>query len=265
MSPSELRKEARASLKTKWGKAASITLAFLAFSFLVGFIKGFFNEDSWVYNVISIAFWVIEIPLSFGLLITFIKLKRSADVNAFDFFKEGFSRFGKSWGIWFHTFIRLLLPIICLVLVTLLMVSLGVVNALTQSNLVLTLLVVAIFIATIVYVACRTLLYVIAYNISFDNPKLSSKECVLKSAELMKGNRGNYILLGLSFIGWILLLAFGFSLGTTLLVTLLGYFGFLLGYALMIIGMSLLMPYIQVATICFYQKVANKNVEKNQE
>ena len=265
MPPSEIRREARESLKGKWRKAASIAFAFLAISFLVGFVQGLVGEGTLTYNLIQIAFLVINIPLSFGLLATLMKLKRNEDVSTFDFFKEGFSRFGKSWGIWFHTFIRLILPIICLVLVTFLMISLGVVNALTQSNLVLTLLGVALFIATIVYVVCRSLLYVIAYNISFDNPELSSKECVLKSAELMKGNRGNYILLVLSFIGWILLLSFGFSLGTALFAALLSYFGLLLGYILMIIGMSFLMSYMQIATICFYEKVINKKQEKIEE
>lgn len=240
MPPSELRREAREVLKGKWGKAACITLAFLAVSMLVGFVQGFLGEGTLLYNIIEIAFLVVEIPLSFGLLVVFMKLKRNEEVSAFDFFKEGFSRFGKSWGIWFHTFIRLLLPAICLVLVTLLIASLGVVSILAESNIVLTILSIALFIATVIYVACRALLYVITYNISYDNPELSSKECVKKSAELMKGNRGNYFMLELSFIGWTLLAAF--TLG---------------------IGMLWLMPYMQIATICFYDKVVNnKRVEE---
>jgi len=265
MPPSEIKKEARASLKGKLGKAFCITLVFLAFSLIVGFILGFLEEDSTIYNIIDFAFLVIEVPLSFGLLIALMKLKRDEEVNAFYPFKEGFSRFGKSWGIWFHTFIRLILPIICLVLVTLLMATLGVANILTKLNLVLTLLGIALFIATIIYVACRALLYVLAYNVCYDNPELSSKDCVLKSAELMKGNRGNYLLLGLSFIGWILLLVVVFSLGTSLLVALLGYFGFLLAYALMIIGMSFLMLYMQLATICFYERVVHSKSEPTEK
>ena len=263
MPPSKLRKEAREVLKNKWKKAVFITLAFFALSMLVGFIQSFIAEESIVYSIIDFAFLVINIPLSFGLLVAFMKFKRNQEVKPFDFFKEGISRFGKSWGIWFHTFIRLLLPAICLVLVVILIISLGIASFLAKLNWVIIILGVVILIATVIYVACRALLYVIAYNISFDNPELSSKECVKKSAKLMKGNRGNYILLQLSFIGWILLLGFGFYLGTSILITLFGYWGLLLGYALVIVGMSYLMPYMQIATICFYEKVVNsKKVEE---
>lgn len=267
MPPSEIRKEAREILKDKWRKAVCITLIFLAISFMFGFAQGFLEEDSTIYNILDLVFLVISIPLSFGLTIVFMQLKRNENVKVFLFIKEGFSRLARAWGIWFYTLLKLLLPIICLILVVALMISLGLVNTLTaNSNLALTLLGVALFIATIVYVACRGLLYVIAYNISYDNPELSSKECVKKSEALMKGHRGNYILLQLSFIGWAILLAFGFSFGTSLLVALLGYFGFLLGYAIMIIGMSFLMPYMQVAVVCFYERVLNdKKAEKIEE
>lgn len=263
MPPSEIRKEARASLKGNWRKAISITLVFFAISSIFGFAQGFFEEDSIIYNILDLVFLVISIPLSFGLTIAFMQFKRGENVGVFSFIKEGFSRLNKAWGIWLHTLLKLLLPVICLILVSALMFSLGLVNALTESNLALTLLGIALFIATVIYVACRGLLYVIAYNISYDNPELSSKECVKKSEELMKGNRGNYILLELSFIGWVLLLVFAFSLGTSLLVTLLGYWGFLIGYAFMIIGMLFLMPYMQIATVCFYERVINnKKVEE---
>lgn len=266
MKASEIRKEARESLKGKWKKAACITLAFLLISFVVGFIQGFLDEDTVLYNIIDIIFFIISIPLSFGLLISFMKLKRNEEVGTFSLFNEGFSRFGKAFGIWFHTLIRLLLPIICLVLVAILMVSLGVVNFLTQSNLILTILGTILFIATIIYVACRALLYVLAYNISYDNPELSSKECVKKSEALMKGNRGNYFVLELSFIGWFLLVIITTSLGTALLtfifvslLSILGsYIGVLSSYLIMIMGILLLMSYMQVATICFYERIINK-------
>ena len=62
-------------------------------------------------------------------------------------------------------------------------------------------------IVSLIYVISRSLLYILAYNIGYDNPELSSKDCVLKSEALMKGNRGNYFLLSLTFIGWIILAA----------------------------------------------------------
>ena len=244
MPASEIRKDAREALKGKWGKAVCIILVYLALSFVVGFIQGLFKEGSAIYTIINLAYTIISIPLSFGLLISFMKLKRGENVSCYDFFEDGFSRFGKSWGIWFHTFIRLLLPMVCLILVIVLLAVLLSVNIITGSaglN-IISVLAVIIFIVTLVYIMARALLYVIAYNISYDNPELSSKDCVLKSEALMKGNRGSYFLLELSFIGWAILAC----------LTLC-------------IGFLWLLPYIQVATVCFYERVAKPEVKKVEE
>ena len=245
MPPSEIRRDAREALKGKWGKAVCIVLAYTLFSFLVGLVEGLVGEGSALYTIIDLAFLVISIPLSFGLIISFMKLKRDEEVSCFDFFKDGFSRFGKSWGIWFHTIIRLLLPIICLVLIIILMAGLTIFakasNGTTVANPmspVISLISVVLYIATIIYVVSRALLYAIAYNIGYDNPELSSKACVLKSEALMKGNRGNYFLLELSFIGWAFLACF--TLG---------------------IGFLWLLPYMQVAAVCFYERVAKPEVK----
>lgn len=245
MPASEIRKEAREALNGKWGKAVCIILAYLALSFVVGFVEGLVGEGTTLYYIIDLAYLVISIPLSFGLIISFMKLKRGEEVKAFDFFKDGFSRFGKSWGIWFHTFVRLLLPIVCLFLIVMVMAFLsGFFAGFGNINLstVLTILTVVTYIATIVYIVSRALLYAIAYNIGYDNPELSSKACVLKSEALMKGNRGSYFLLELSFIGWAILACL--TLG---------------------IGMLWLLPYMQVAVVCFYEKVAKSEVKKVEE
>lgn len=235
MPASEIRKDAREALKDKWGKAFCITLVFIAFSFIVSFIERMIGENSAFYAIIDLAYLVISIPLSFGLVISFMKLKREENVSAFDFFKDGFSNFGKAWGIWFHIFIRLLLPIVCMILIIILMAILTSVNLLHPQTLNGALVTVSIilYLATIIYTVSRALLYSLAYNVGYDNPELSSKACVLKSEALMKGNRGNLFLLELSFIGWAILACF--TLG---------------------IGFLWLMPYMQVSLICFYEKIA---------
>ena len=236
MPPSEIRKEAREALSGKWGKAVCIVLAYMLFVFALGMVEGLFVEIPYIYLIIEIAVLVISMPLSFGLIISFMKLKRGEDVKTFGFIKDGFARFGKSWGIWFHTFIRLLLPIICLILIIVLMgvlISVNVISGNASVSVVLAIAAVVLYIATIIYVVSRAYLYVIAYNIGYDNPELSSKACVLKSEAFMKGNRGSYFLLELSFIGWAILACL--TLG---------------------IGMLWLAPYMQVAAICFYDRLA---------
>ena len=181
----------RTSFSSVSSKTSCITLAFLAFSMLIGFVQGFVSQESIIYDILDIAYVIINVPLSFDLMISFIKLKSGEDVSAFDFVKEGFSRFGKSWGIAWHTFIRLLLPIASLILIIILHLVLMLSGVAVQLGALFSLIYVVLLIVTIIYVVCRALLYSLAYYLSFDNPDLSSRECVLKSAKCMKGNRGN--------------------------------------------------------------------------
>lgn len=239
MPPSEIRKETREALRGKWGKAVCIVLAYMLISFIVGFVQGLIGEKTVLYSIIDLAFLIISVPLSFGLIISFIKLKRGDDVKAFGFLKDGLSRFSKSWGIAWHTFIKLLLPIICIFLIAILMTLLIFFG---NSSPVLTILGIALYIATLIYGVSRSFLYILAYYIGYDRPELSSKECVKKSEELMKGNRGNYFLLQLSFIGWAILAVL--SLG---------------------IGMLWLAPYIAIAEVCFYDRIVKPSVKKIDE
>ena len=239
MPPSEIRRDAREALKEKWGKAVSIVLAYMLISFIIGFFQALADKETLLYSIIDLAYLIISIPLSFGLIISFIKLKRNEEVKAFDFIGSGFARFGKSWGIAWHTFIRLLLPIVCIFLIAILMALLMIFG---NSSPVLTIIVITLYIATLIYSVSRSFLYVLAYFIGYDKPELSSKECVKKSEELMTGNRGSYFLLQLSFIGWAILSVL--SLG---------------------IGMLWLTPYIAIAEVCFYERIVKPSVKKIDE
>lgn len=246
MPPSEIRKEARESLTGKWGKAVRIILAYLLISFVIGFIEGLAEEGSTLALLLGLASFIISVPMTFGLIISFIKLKREEEVSAFGFLKDGFSRFGKSWGIWVHTLLKLLLPIACLFFIIILMLGLTIFTGLSNAESISTpgtaaisLLAIVLYIVGLCYIVSRSFLYVLAYYIGYDEPNLSSKECVKKSEELMKGNRGNYFLLQLSFIGWAILA-----------VLTLG------------IGMLWLMPYISVAEVCFYERIVNSGARK---
>ena len=241
MPPSEIRREARESLRGKWGKAVCILLAYFVFAFALGLVEGLFEETGFIFFLIELAVLIISMPLSFGLIISFMKLKRGENVKSFGFIKDGFANFAKSWGIFWHTFIRMLLPIACIVLVAILLAfSIG--FGVASGNYVLTIAIVALYIATLIYAVSRGLLYAVAYNIGYDNPELSSKDCVLKSEALMKGNRGSIFLLELSFIGWAILAVF--TLG---------------------IGYLWLAPYMQVAFVCFYERLAKPEVKKIEE
>lgn len=254
MKLSEIRKEAREILNGKWGKSAIITLAFISISFAIGLVQGYIGEESPIYDIIDLVFLIINIPLSFGLIVTYIRLKRGENVKAFDYLKEGFSRFKKSWGISLRILLKLLLPMFCIFLTIISILIIFILGLAETLNYGITLsfdisalfkflpVLFILFVFALIYMIAKSLLYSLAYYISYDNPELSSKECVLKSAELMKGNRGKYLLLLLSFIGW------------AILATLTLCIGFLW-----------LMPYIQVSTVCFYEHLINSKVENIEE
>lgn len=266
MPPSEIRKEAREALKGKWGKAIAILLAFMAVTFILGLIEGLFVTTGFVYYLIEIAVLVISMPLSFGLIISFMKLKRGEDVKAFGFLKDGFSNFGKAWGIFWHTFIRMLLPIACIILVAVLLAfSMG--FGVASGNYLLAFIIVALYIATLIYTISRSLLYVIAYNIAYDNPELSSKACVLKSEALMKGNRGSYFLLQLYFICIIIAIYLASAallvlISSNVIVALISTIFMIL----IVLGtVFYVTPYISVAEVCFHDRLNKPEIKKIDE
>ena len=72
---SDIRKQARESLTGKWGKSALIILIYFLFSFALGFIQSLVEDISFLSFVVEIGSAIITIPISFGLIISFIKLK----------------------------------------------------------------------------------------------------------------------------------------------------------------------------------------------
>ena len=119
MPPSELRQEAREALKGKWGTAVLITLIY-------GLIAGIFSSILKGYLIFELAWAVISIPIALGLTISFLNIKRGKDVSCIDFLKEGFSRFGRAWGVTWYTIVKMFVPILCIIASIVLFVVLAV-------------------------------------------------------------------------------------------------------------------------------------------
>lgn len=274
MVSSQIRANAREALKGKWGKVALIILVYTVFTITLSFLETFFDKSELLSLLLSLATLIISVPLSFGLTISFMKLKRDEEVSSFDFLKEGFSRFGKSWGIQWYTFLKLLLPLILGIIIFLiipLILSFIVSSTSMDPGLSMSGLLVIVYASPllVIWIFPKYLLYILAHNICYDNPEFSSKECVLKSAELMKGNRVKYFKLCLSFIGWYFLIYIVYYIVVSISFKLLGVqivagnvgqignqIGILLGYLIMVPGILFLISYMQVSTVCFYEKVA---------
>lgn len=249
MISSDFRTEARKRLSGKWGTAVCIVLAFCLISFATGFIQGVFEGNSFISMVISITAIVIEMPLQFGLIYAFFKLFYGENVKAFDFLKLGFGNFARSWKISFNILGKVIIPVI-LILVSSFIMYYGIVISAAYAVASVfggsaydssfgALLIVLGFILLIVsgiWFTVKSYYYQLSYIVACDNPDMLPKDCVLKSQELMTNRRAKLFCLQFSFIGWAILA-----------VLTLG------------IGYLWLLPYIQVATIAFYDAFAHKN------
>lgn len=246
MISSDFRTEARRKLSGKWGKAVCLTLAYAVVFLVLGFIEGLFPES--MEGFFSIVSTVIEVPLSFGFIIAFMKLFNDEEVKAFDFFSLGFSNFAKSWKISLQILVKMIVPVI-LVIVSYVLIAFGafgMVGASLYSSSsttgfgALTIIGFILLIVSTIWAATKSYYYQLSYFVAVDNSDLTAKEAVEKSKELMTGKRGKLFCLQLSFIGWAILAAIPLCIGYLWLV-----------------------PYIQFATIAFYKFVSgnNSNVE----
>lgn len=243
MSISKIRENAREALTGKWGKGVSITLAYLAICFVIGLVQGLFDEKSVMSNLLGIITVIIEVPMALGLIYAFIKLKRGEEVKAFDFLSMGFSNFGRAWKISLRTLLKLILPVIGIVVGILIITGAAVylttetiMGGSGEGSLLIMVVGLIIYIAALIWCMVRSLLYSLTFYVAFDNPNMTSLEVVNESAKMMNGNRWKLFLLELSFIGWAILCVF--TLG---------------------IGYLWLVPYMQVALVCFYEHLLGKN------
>lgn len=239
---SEIRANARKSLTGKWGKVALLTLIYTALVTVIGFVLNL------IPIIGQLVFFVIATPISFGLIVSYMKLKRGEDVGYVDFFKFGFSSFAKVWAVFGNMLLKLILPV-CLLVVFIILIGVAAGGAVASGIIsgsasgvagfgILGIVAFIGYIASLIFFIVRGYLYALSYFILNDNPDMTGKEIVEKSASLMRGNRWKFFLLGLTFIGWAILASFTFG-----------------------IGMLWLMPYIMVAFVCFYEELDGKTSE----
>ena len=256
MKSSDFRKEARNKLDGKWGKAVGIMLCFMLISIVFEIIEK--NAADSIKAVVSLIEFVIDVPLSFGLISTFLKLYEEQETTPFGFFNDGLDNIGKSWGIAFYTFIKLIVPFILMIVAIFIIIGGAIggfaglssiftmeapnelVSTFSASFGLMAILGAVLYLVAIIWLTCESYYYSLAMMIGAKNENLTSKECVEKSKELMKGNRAKYFWLQLSFIGWAILAVF--TLG---------------------IGFLWLTPYMHVASIAFYKHLEGDNGQIN--
>lgn len=229
MKSSEIRSISRQNLDGKWGKTVLATLIFLLITFTLSFALAL------IPIIGPITSTIISVPLSFGFLITLSKLNNNQEIHYLDFLNDGFALFGKVWGVTLHIFLKLILPVI-FVIVSIILNAFAIFNHSAQ----LLTLTSILYIASIIYVAYKSFLYTFSLHVLIDNPEISGKDAVEKSAELMRGNIWKYICLNLSFIGWVLVCFLS---------------NFIIPLVPFLVGILFLLPYIKIAEINFYKHI----------
>lgn len=191
MVASQIRANARESLKGKWGKAALLTLTYAIITFVIEFVCAFIPA------VGSIIFSIISVPISYGLIVSFMKLKRGEEVGYVDFLSTGFSSFGRVWGVVGNNVLKLILPICLVVIFAILMVvgfggsifsvasySMGISNSASAMTVaasglgVLGIVGFIGYIVSIIYVTIKGYLYSLSFYILNDKPEMTGKQIV---------------------------------------------------------------------------------------
>lgn len=242
MVASQIRANARQSLTGKWGKAVLMILAYTVILWVINFVCGLIPV------VGPIALFVISTPISYGLIASFMKLKRGEEVGYVDFLSSGFSSFGKVWDVVGNTILKMILPV-CLLIISIIVMSFGLTGSIVSGIALesssgmagfgfLGIIGMFGYLASLIYVVVKGYLYSLTNYILYDNPDMTGKQIVEESERLMRGHRWNFFWLGLSFIGWVILSAFT-----------------------LYIGLLWVLPYMMVAQVCFYEALAGKTKE----
>ncbi len=245
MVASQIRSKARENLIGKWGKAALMTLSY----FIIGLVMAFLCNLIPIIG--QIVWFIIFTPISYGLIVSFMKLKRDEDVKYTDFLNNGFANLGRVWGVVGNIILKMILPFCLVFLFAIIMVvclsgsilgfayanmSYKVSTAMASGFGFFGLVGFIGYFASIIYIIVKSYLYSLSFYILNDNDNMTGKEIVEESARLMKGNRWRFFWLVLSFIGWAFLSVFTLN-----------------------IGILWLLPYMMISMVVFYEDLVGKD------
>lgn len=218
---SELKKQAKNQLKGRWGSAiGGFFIAVFFFPFIIDIII-FFINGSLSINIIK---YSISIIIQLILIVGTLKFSlHYADPEKAPFLDDIFSGFKiplKAVSVY-------IIMIFCITIGFILLIVPGIIISLAFSQ---------------------------SLYILIDNNNKSAIECIKESINMMKGNKKDFLLLSLSFLGWIALMIV--PIFFLALFPLPIYVGIL--YLLILFtGLLWIIPYMNVTFANFYLKVSN--------
>lgn len=247
MKISEIKKETSLSLEGSLFKAILMTLFYTLINLLAQFLllklNTLFANLNTLFLIIQIIINVALLPFSYGLIASLIDISKNKEVSLTNFINIGLLNYTKTIKIFFGIFLRIL-GFVALFIVTLILAIIDFGNPAVNT------LFGIILIASIILIIIKSLDFILVLFINYDNSKLSVKEIINRSKELMKKNKLKYILLVLSFILWFII--FGLA------GNILNYFmdPTLSTYILNAL-FSVITPTITISQYIFYDNLAN--------
>lgn len=210
----DLKDQALATLKGKWGSFVGLTFIYLLIYSLCCFLAMFgtiFEGSSFtglaaVFSFVGSILAVLLLPISYGYMVAYLHSSRQdlpAEVG--DLFC-GFRNFGRILGSY------ILLGLVVMVAMIPYIVFIAIMAARGQMEdhfgftmFMALLLMIPVYVVALAYALVPFLLH--------DDSELSAREILTKSRVMMQGHKGELFILMLSFIGWSVLALFTFGIG----------------------------------------------------
>lgn len=207
---SEIKQIAKNKLSGNLGKAYSITAIFivinLVISYLSTLIQNITVEIPFIQIVTYIIFILITLPISFGFISSIVKLLKGENPSYTNIINDALLNASKTIGVFFRILLKMLIPSVIVIFICIaLFFLITKIASFTISEYLL--IIFSLFILAILIIAILSIPYSLSIYALANNNKLSAKEAVNQSIDLMNGNKWNFAKLIISFSGWLILIS----------------------------------------------------------
>lgn len=214
----DLKDQALATLKGKWGSFVGLTFIYLLIYSLCCFLAMFgtiFEGSSFTglaatFSFIGSILMVLLIPMGYGYVVAYLHSSRQdlpAEIGDLFFgFRKG--QFARVLGTYILLGLILMVAMIPYFAFISIMAARGQMGNESKYGFflfIMLLLMIPMYVVALAYALVPFLLR--------DEPELSAREILTKSRVMMKGHKGELFILMLSFIGWGVLALFTFGIG----------------------------------------------------
>jgi len=171
----EMKENAKNSLKGKYKTVIIASILYVLISFAVGIVLGILGIEN--ETVVSIVSLLISALFELGYLNIFLKISRNEEVEVSELWSKT------------NMFVPFILATVLIGLFTTLWTLLFIIPGIIAS-----------------------IKYSMTYYILLDNTEMDAREAINESKRIMDGHKMDYFILGLSFLGWVILGLFTFGI-----------------------------------------------------